>query len=83
MREEQRNGLESYIYRMRDLISADEQTPFVKCSKPAERAAISKTLEQVQEWFHEHQDTADTKELLEKRGLLQYVFTLHPGYSRR
>ena len=40
--EEARNTLEGYLYRVRDLLSEDGETPFRKCSKEEERAAIER-----------------------------------------
>ncbi|KAI0318042.1 actin-like ATPase domain-containing protein [Amylostereum chailletii] len=70
-REEQRNGLEGYIYRMRDLLEGDGQQPFMKCSQDHERKTIARKLAEVEEWFHREQDHAQTKDLIEKRSALE------------
>ena len=46
-REEQRNILEGYLYKLRDLLDSDSQHPFVTHSQDAERRAISRQLKDV------------------------------------
>lgn len=77
--EDARNSLEGYLYRVRDLLSDDnERAPFVKCSKESERKAISEKLEETFAWLSDEGEHADTSELVEKRGALAYV----PSSSR-
>ncbi|KAI0299025.1 Hsp70 protein-domain-containing protein [Multifurca ochricompacta] len=66
-REEQRNILEGYLYKMRDLLESDSQHTFVKCSQESERRAISRQLKDVSNWFNTHADEAQTKDFREKR----------------
>lgn len=71
-REEQRNAIESYIYRLRDLLdSHDGQTPFIKCSKESERQAMSRKLEEVSRWFHDKAESAETADFIAKRNELE------------
>ena len=70
-REEQRNGLEAYIYRMRDLLTGSDDQPFVKCSQEGERRAIARKLAEVEEWFHREAEYADTKDLMDRRVALE------------
>ncbi|TFK82826.1 actin-like ATPase domain-containing protein [Polyporus arcularius HHB13444] len=71
-REEARNTLEAYVYRLRDLLE-DESTeaPFVKCSQSAERKAISEKLAETYTWLQEHGDDATTMEYIDKRTALE------------
>jgi len=67
-KDEARNTLESYLYRLRDLLEDDNQeTPFKKCSKESERQAINEKLEESFTWLHDSGDLAETSQLLNKR----------------
>ncbi|KAI0270836.1 HSP70-domain-containing protein [Russula aff. rugulosa BPL654] len=70
-REEQRNILEGYLYKLRDLLESDSQHPFVRHSQDPERRAISRQLKDVSSWFHTHADDAQTKDFVEKRSSLE------------
>ncbi len=72
-REEQRNVLEGYLYKLRDLLESDSQHPFVKHSQDPERRAISRQLKDVSNWFHSHAEEAQTKDFVEKRSSLECV----------
>jgi hypoxia up-regulated 1 len=72
-REEQRNILEGYLYKLRDLLDSDSQHPFVTHSQDLERRAISRQLKDVSNWFHTHSDDAQTKDFVEKRTALECV----------
>ena len=72
-KEEARNNLESYLYKLRDLLGDESQTPFMKCSQPGERSAIQKKLEDTLVWVHDEADAADTTQILEKLSGLEYV----------
>lgn len=73
-KEEARNTLESYMYRLRDLTDEENRdTPFRECSKDAERAAIVSKLEETFEWLHDKGDVAETSQFLDKRNALEYV----------
>ncbi|KAF8841856.1 actin-like ATPase domain-containing protein [Paxillus ammoniavirescens] len=71
LREEAHNTLEAYLYKLRDLLDDGSDTPFMKCSKPSERQAISQTLGDTVAWLHEEGETADISALWEKRGTLE------------
>ena len=67
-REEARNGLEAYIYRLRDQA---ESPSFVEASTEAERVQIRKKLEEASEWMWDQGDTAPTKELKSAKAELE------------
>lgn len=71
LREEAHNTLEAYLYKLRDLLEDRPDSPFMKCSKPSERQAISQKLADTITWLHEEGETADTPALREKRGTLE------------
>ncbi|KAH9062604.1 Hsp70 protein-domain-containing protein [Lactarius deliciosus] len=70
-REEQRNILEGYMYKLRDLLDSDSQHTFVKYSQDSERRAIGRQLKEVSNWFNTHADEAQTKDFVEKRTSLE------------
>ncbi|KAF5391958.1 hypothetical protein D9757_003269 [Collybiopsis confluens] len=71
-KEEARNNLESYMYRLRDLLDEENKdTPFKKCSQPSERQALMEKLEETFMWLHDKGDHADTSVLLDKRIALE------------
>ena len=73
-KEEARNTLESYMYRLRDLLDEENRdTPFRQCSQVPERSAITEKLEETFEWLHEKGDYAETSQFLSKRNALEYV----------
>ncbi|KAI0339093.1 actin-like ATPase domain-containing protein [Trametopsis cervina] len=61
-REEARNALEAYLYRLRDLLAEEGETPFRQCSQEEERAKIGEKLEETFGWLHEQGDEATTGE---------------------
>ena len=75
--EEARNNLESYLYKLRDLLSDESETPFMKCSQPGERFTIQEKLEETLAWVHDEADNADTTQFLEKLSGLEYVSFLY------
>ncbi|KII90116.1 hypothetical protein PLICRDRAFT_174899 [Plicaturopsis crispa FD-325 SS-3] len=67
-REEARNTLEGYLYRVRDLIDdSNSDTPFQKCSQEAERRALAEKVADSIAWLHERGDLAETSQFLDKR----------------
>ncbi|KAG6820326.1 hypothetical protein H0H93_002175 [Arthromyces matolae] len=67
-KDEARNTLEGYLYRMRDLLDDESHdTPFKKCSTQTERKDILDKLENSFSWLHEHGDVAETSQFLDKR----------------
>lgn len=70
-RAEARNNLEAYLYRLRDLLENDHDSPFVRCSKEEERKAIQDKLEEPLLWMHEEADGASMMELLDKRDAME------------
>jgi hypothetical protein len=69
-REEARNSLEGFVYRIRDL-SGDET--FVNASTASERSILAEKLRQTEEWLWAESDRAMTKDLRSKRYELEYV----------
>ena len=70
-KEEARNTLEGYLYRVRDLLDEDGETPFRKCSKDNEREAMATKLEETFSWLSDHGDDAKTNEYIERRSALE------------
>jgi len=71
-REEARNSFESYLYRLRDLLSDDnKETPFIKCSQDGERREISEKLDESFQWLFDRGDLAETSQFLNKRIALE------------
>lgn len=67
-REEARNAIESYLYRVRDMV--DDPT-LASVSKDAERSAIVAKSEELSAWLGEQGETADTSTLKQKRASLE------------
>jgi hypoxia up-regulated 1 len=72
-KEEARNNLEGYLYKLRDLLGDESETPFRKCSQPGERSAIHEKLEETLTWMHDESDDADTPHFLDKLSGLECV----------
>ncbi|KAI0772399.1 actin-like ATPase domain-containing protein [Trametes elegans] len=71
-REEARNTLEGYIYKLRDLLQDESsESPFVKCSQSAERKALAEKVDETLAWLTEHGDDADTIQYIDKRSALE------------
>ncbi|KAJ8074780.1 lumenal Hsp70 protein [Marasmius tenuissimus] len=71
-KEEARNTLEGYLYRLRDLLDEENKdTPFKQCSQPSERSALLEKLEETFTWLHDKGDIAETSQLLDKRTSLE------------
>ncbi|KAJ7585017.1 Hsp70 protein-domain-containing protein [Mycena floridula] len=71
-KEEARNTLESYMYRLRDLLDEENRdTPFKDCSQEKEREAIAEKLVETFTWLHDKADMAETSQLLDKRNALE------------
>lgn len=71
MQEEARNTLEGYLYRVRDLLQEEGETPFRKCSKEGERSAMGEKLEETFAWLHDEGEDAETKEYIDRRAALE------------
>lgn len=72
-REEARNTLEGYVYRLRDLLEEDATSPFMKCSQERERESISEKVNEVYSWLHEDGEDAETDQYLTRRSNLESV----------
>lgn len=72
-KEEARNVLEGYVYRVRDLV---EEEWFKKASKEEERNAITSKQRELSEWLNSPEgDKADTSALKLKKGSLESLVT--------
>ncbi|GAA5979281.1 hypothetical protein JCM11641_001981 [Rhodosporidiobolus odoratus] len=72
-REEARNVLEAYVYRVRDLLDGGnlESEAFVAASIDSERKAVKDLLEKTGEWLWDDGEGAETKVLKEKKRELE------------
>ncbi|KAK0421486.1 heat shock protein 70 family [Armillaria borealis] len=66
-KEEARNTLESYLYKLRDLLDPENRdTLFKECSQDSERAAIAEKLEETITWLHNKGDVSEMSQFLDK-----------------
>jgi hypoxia up-regulated 1 len=73
-KEEARNNLEGYLYRVRDLLDdSHQETPFKKCSQESERKAIAEKVSETIAWLHDKGDLAETSQFWDKRNAVQCV----------
>lgn len=70
-REEARNSLESYLYRLRDLLDGNEEAPFIIFSKESERTKMTDLLQSTSVWLNENGETADLLDLWSKREAIE------------
>ncbi|GJN93779.1 hypothetical protein Rhopal_006837-T1 [Rhodotorula paludigena] len=72
-REEARNLLEAYVYRVRDLVDGGsrESDAFVAASTESERRAVKELQIKTDEWLWEESEQAETKALREKKRELE------------
>ncbi|GAA6007387.1 hypothetical protein JCM11491_004144, partial [Sporobolomyces phaffii] len=63
-REEARNSLEAYVYRVRDLV---DQSTFVAASVDSERKAIRDLNDKTGDWLWDEGESAKTNELRDKK----------------
>ncbi|PIL26008.1 transporter [Ganoderma sinense ZZ0214-1] len=71
-KEEARNTLEGYIYKLRDLLGDDSSgSPFMKCSQASERRRISEKVDEAYSWLQEHGDDAETIQYIDHRTALE------------
>ncbi|GAA5891468.1 hypothetical protein JCM8208_007291 [Rhodotorula glutinis] len=68
-REEARNVLEAYVYKVRDLVEGGsrESDAFVAASVPAEREKVRALQSQTAEWLWDEGEAAETKALKDKK----------------
>jgi len=67
-REEARNGLEGYIYKIRDLV---DSAAFVEASTDNERSKLKQQLEENSDWMWSEGEAAATKDLRSKKTNLE------------
>ncbi|KAG8809977.1 lumenal Hsp70 protein, partial [Serendipita sp. 401] len=72
-KEEARNMLEGYLYRLRDLLDGDETSPFMLFSKPEEREKLEAKLSENFRWINEGADEAEIKELWSRRDDMEVI----------
>ncbi|GAA5827900.1 hypothetical protein JCM11251_007722 [Rhodosporidiobolus azoricus] len=72
-REEARNVLEAYVYRVRDLLDGGnlESEASVAASIESERKAVKELMEKTSEWLWDEGEQAETKVLKEKKKELE------------
>jgi len=71
-KEEARNNLEGYLYRVRDLLDDSHQdTPFKKCSQELERKDIAEKVSETIAWLHDKGDLAETSQFWDKRNAVE------------
>ena len=70
-KEEARNALEAYLYRLRDLLEEEGDTPFRKCSRQEERQTLNEKLEEAFGWLHGDGDDAKASEYVARREALE------------
>ncbi|GAA5940238.1 hypothetical protein JCM3775_004408 [Rhodotorula graminis] len=72
-REEARNVLEAYVYKVRDLVEGGsrESDAFVAASVPAEREKVRELQSQTAEWLWDEGEAAETKALKDKKRELE------------
>jgi hypoxia up-regulated 1 len=70
-KEEARNALEAYLYRVRDLLEEEGDTPFRKCSREEERQTLNQKLEETVAWLHDDGDDASTSDYIQRRTALE------------
>ncbi|GAA5878109.1 hypothetical protein JCM16303_002848 [Sporobolomyces ruberrimus] len=83
-REEARNTLEAYVYRVRDLL---DQSTFVSSSVDSERKAIRELNDKTGDWLWDEGESAKTKELKDKKRelekLVKHILTRSTEASSR
>jgi hypoxia up-regulated 1 len=73
-REEARNVLEGYLYRLQALLADDaENTAIHDFAKKDEKARLKKSLGETFDWLQDNAESADEVTLREKRQALLYV----------
>lgn len=72
-KEEVRNRLEGYLYRLRDLLNGEGKSApqFHKCSKDVERNEMTTKLDETFTWLYEEGDLAETADFLDKQATLE------------
>ncbi|KAL5498189.1 LHS1 [Sanghuangporus vaninii] len=71
-REEARNSLEAYLYRLRDLLDDEsDASPFKKCSTEEERNALKEKLYDILHWMSEEGDHAQLIDFWDKKDQLE------------
>lgn len=69
--EETRNNLEAYLYRLRDLLSSEDDNPFMRCSQESERKTLEEKLEETMLWMHEQADEATLIDFWDRKNALE------------
>ncbi|CCA66452.1 related to glucose regulated stress protein, HSP70-like [Serendipita indica DSM 11827] len=72
-KEEARNMLEGYLYRLRDLLEGEETSPFMLFSKPDERKKLEEKMWDNFRWINEEAESADIKELWSRRDDMEAI----------
>ncbi|KAF8515704.1 Hsp70 protein-domain-containing protein [Hysterangium stoloniferum] len=72
-REDARNVLEAYLYRLRDLLDSDSSSTFMTYSKESERSELSRQLEETFHWLSESGDAAEIIDIWGKTDALEAI----------
>ncbi|KAG8817653.1 lumenal Hsp70 protein, partial [Serendipita sp. 399] len=72
-KEEARNMLEGYLYRLRDLLDGDEKSPFMLFSKPEERQKLEEKLKENFRWINDGAEDAEINELWSRRDDMEAI----------
>lgn len=76
-REEARNYLEGYLYRLSALLNKDAENRVLHdFATSAEKSAIGKLVQESLNWLSEHAEKADEKTLKGKRADLEWVLSI-------
>lgn len=71
-REEARNVLESYLYKLSNLLDPDtDKKVLIEFSTDEERDKIAKAVAETFDWMGDHAETASEKELKAKRQAIE------------
>lgn len=70
-KEEARNGLEAYLYRLRDLLDDEHENPFKKCSTLDERRLIEEKVYEFLRWMSDEADEAELIDFWERKDILE------------
>lgn len=70
-KEEARNVLESYVYKLRDLLEQEADSDFFEFSSKEERVKLGKLVDETNEWLATVNDETHATELHAKRRALE------------
>lgn len=80
LREESRNNLESFVYRVQEYLYDDD---ILAVSTEEQQDELRKRLSETSDWLYDEGENADTPEYLERLRSLQYVEQCDIKYAVR